>query len=65
MQGKNILVHENDYRGKMADRKMMGRKDKDSRIETNIVGVTSVPKLLAENNIQPVGGTEGDGNSDS
>ena len=49
----------------MADRKMMGRKDKDSRIETNIVGVTSVPKLLAENNIQPVGGTEGDGNSDS
>ena len=34
---------------------------KDSRIETNLVGVTLVPKFLAGNNIQPVGGTKGDG----
>ena len=34
---------------------------KDSRIETNIVGETSVIKLLAGQNIYPVGGTGGDG----
>ena len=33
---------------------------KESRIETNIVVVTSVPKFLAGNNIQPVGETDGD-----
>ena len=32
-----------------------------SRIETNIVVVTLVSKFLAGNNIQPVGGTDGDG----
>ena len=58
MQGTNILgCLENDYRAKMTD----GQTLKDSRIETNIVGVTSVLKFLAGNNIQPVGGTDGDG----
>ena len=38
---------------------------KDSRIKTNIVGVTSVSKFLAGNNIQPVGGTDGDGIKDT
>ena len=54
----NILsCLENDYRGKMTD----GQKFKDSRIETNIVMVTSVPKFSAGSTIQPVGGTKGDG----
>ena len=38
-----------------------GKMFKDSRIETNIVGETSVMKLLAGQNIHPVGGTGGDG----
>ena len=55
MQGANILGRlENDYREKMMD----GQMFKDSRIETNIVGVTLV--FLAGNNIQLVGGTDGD-----
>ena len=58
MQGMNILGGlETDYRGKMTD----GQMFKDSRIETNIVGVTTVPKFLAGHNIQPVGGAKGDG----
>ena len=57
IEGTNILGRlENEYRGKMIDRQIF----KDSRIETNIVGVTSVSKFLAENNIQPVGGTDCD-----
>ena len=58
MQGTNILGRlENDYRGQMKDGEMF----KDSRIETNIVGETSVMKLLAGQNIHPVGRTGGDG----
>ena len=38
-----------------------GKMFRDSRIETNIVGETSVMKLLAGQNIHPVGGTGGDG----
>ena len=58
MQSTHILGWlENDYRGHMTDGKMI----KDSRIETNIVGETSVMKLLAGQNIHPVGGTGGDG----
>ena len=42
MQGTNILgCRETDYRGKMTD----GQMFKDSRIETNIVGVTLVPSF--------------------
>ena len=42
MQGMNILGGlETDYRGKMTD----GQMFKDSRIETNIVGVTTVPSF--------------------
>ena len=53
----NILGHlEIDYRGQMTDRQMF----EDSRFETNIIGITSVPKFLAGHNIQPVGGTKGD-----
>ena len=33
---------------------------RDSRIETNIEGETSVERLLAGQNIHPVGGTGGD-----
>jgi hypothetical protein len=62
MLGMNILsCLENDYRGKMID----GQKFKDSRIETNIVRVTSVPKFLAGSTIQPVGGTKGDGKTNT
>ena len=57
MQGTNILKRlEDDYRGQMTDGKMF----EDDRIETNIVGETSVMKLLAGQNIHPVGGTGGD-----
>ena len=38
-----------------------GKMFKNSRIETNIVGETSVMKLLAGQNIHPVGVTGGDG----
>ena len=62
MLGMNILgCLEIDYRGQMTDGKMF----EDSRIETNIIGVTSVMKLLAGQNIHPVGGTEGDGITDT
>ena len=42
-----------------------GKMFKDRRIETNIIGVTSVAKLLAGQNIYPVGGTGGDGIKDT
>ena len=55
MQGTNIFgCLEIDYRGQMTD----GQMFEDSRIETNIIGVTLVTKLLAGQNIHPVGGTE-------
>ena len=58
MQGTNILKRlEDDYRGQMTDGKMF----EDDRIETNIVGETSVMKLLKGKNFYPVGGTGGDG----
>ena len=58
MQGTKILGRlETDYRGQITDGKMF----RDSRIETNIIGETSVEKLLAGQNILPVGGTGGDG----
>ena len=58
MQGMNILdCLEIDYRGKMTE----GQMFKDSRIETNIIGVTSVTNFLAGYNIHPVRGTEDDG----
>ena len=61
MQGTNILKRlEDDYRGQMTDGKMF----EDDRIETNIVGETSVMKLLKGKNIHPVGGTGGDGYKD-
>ena len=41
-----------------------GKMFKD-RIETNIIGVTSVAKLLARSNIHTVGGTGGDGVTDT
>ena len=57
MQGTNILGRlETDYRGQMTDGKMF----RDSRIETNIVGETSVERSLAGQNIHPGGGTGGD-----
>ena len=57
MQGTNILGRlENDYRGQMTEGKMF----RDSRIETNIVGETSVMELLAGQYIHPVGGNGGD-----
>ena len=42
-----------------------GKMFRDSRIETNIVGETSVVRLLAGQNIHPVGGTGGDGISNT
>ena len=62
MQGTNILGRlENYHKRKMTEGKMF----RDSRIETNIVGDTSVMRLLAGQNIHPVGGTGGDGISNS
>ena len=44
MQGMNILGRlQIDHWGKM-----VGQMFKDSRIETNIIGVTSVPKFLQD-----------------
>jgi len=58
MQGTYILKRlEDDYRGQMKD----GQMFKDNRIETNIVGEHSVMKFLKGEQIQPVGGKEGDG----
>ena len=42
-----------------------GKMFRDSRIETNIVGETSVMKLPAGQNIHPVGGTGEDGISNT
>ena len=56
MQGINILKRlENDYRGQMTDGKMF----EDDRIETNIVGETSVTKLLTGKKHPPSRRNEG------
>ena len=42
-----------------------GKMFRDSRIETNIIEETAVVKLLAGQNIHPVGETGGDGITNS